>query len=134
VSAEVSWCALDALLGASDFVSLHCPLSEQTERLINRERLARMKPGSVLINTARGALIDEAALGAALRSGPLAAAYLDVLGQEPPPADHPLLGLPNCWIPPHVAWASVEARERLMDIAVGNVRAFLAGAPRHVVS
>ena len=132
--AEVSWCTLDTMLEAADFVSLHCPLSEQTEHMINRERLARMKPGAVLINTARGALIDEGALALALRSGPLAAAYLDVLGKEPPPAGHPLIGLPNCWITPHVAWASVEARARLMDIAVGNVRAFLAGTPLHVVN
>ena len=133
-SAGLRWCTLDEMLGAADFVSLHCPLSEQTERMINRERLARMKPGAVLINTARGALIDEAALAAALRSGPVAAAYLDVLAVEPPPAAHPLLGLPNCWVTPHVAWASREARGRLMDIAVRNVRAFLAGTPQHVVS
>ena len=132
-NAEVRWCALDELLGAADFVSLHCPLNEQTERLLNAERLARMKPGAILINTARGALVDEAALAAALRSGPLAAAYLDVLGVEPPAAEHPLLGLPNCWITPHVAWASLEARGRLMDIAVRNVQAFLAGTPLHVV-
>jgi glycerate dehydrogenase len=130
---RITWCALDELLERADFVSLHCPLTAETEHLFNAERLARMKPGAVLINTARGALIDEAALAAALRSGPLAAAYLDVLGVEPPPAGHPLLALPNCWITPHVAWASREARERLLEIAVGNVQAFLAGTPIHVV-
>jgi glycerate dehydrogenase len=130
---QIRRCTLDEMLRAADFVSLHCPLTEQTQRLINAERLARMKPGAILINTARGALVDEPALAAALRSGSLAAAYLDVLGVEPPPAAHPLLGLPNCWITPHVAWASQEARGRLMDIAVRNVQAFLAGTPIHVV-
>lgn len=125
---------LDALLERSDIVSLHCPLSAATERFIDRERLARMKPGAVLVNTARGALVDEAALAVALATGRLRGAYLDVLWVEPPPPDHPLLSLPNCWITPHVAWASREARQRLLETTVANVRAFLLGSPVNVVT
>ena len=102
--------------------------------MINAQSLAHLRPGAVLINTSRGGLIDEVALAAALRSGQLAAAYLDVLGSEPPPADHPLIGLPNCWITPHVAWASLEARTRLLEVSIANVRAFLGGTPVHVVN
>jgi glycerate dehydrogenase len=126
--------SLDELFERSEFLSLHCPLTPATERLINAQSLGRLQPGAVLINTSRGGLVDEAALAAALRSGQLAGAYLDVLATEPPPADHPLVGLPNCWITPHVAWASLEARSRLLEVSTDNVRAFLAGTPIHVVN
>ena len=130
----VRWCELDELVERSDFLSLHCPLTEQTQGLVNAALLGRMRPKAVLINTSRGGLVDEAALAEALRSGRIAGAYLDVLSVEPPPADHPLVGLSNCWITPHIAWASLEARTRLLEVAVDNVRAFLAGAPTNVVA
>jgi glycerate dehydrogenase len=125
---------LDTLLTASDVVSLHCPLTPQTRGLINADRLARMKPGALLINTGRGPLIDEDALTAALASGRLGGAGLDVLSVEPPAADHPLLRAPNCLITPHVAWASRAARERLIAASAANVAAILAGRPIHVVN
>jgi glycerate dehydrogenase len=124
---------LDALLERSDIVSLHCPLTDDTTRLISRTRLARMKPSAVLVNTSRGGLIDEPALADALSSRRLAGAYLDVLSVEPPPADHPLLSVPSCRITPHMAWASIEARSRLLSISIDNVRAFLSGRPSNVV-
>lgn len=130
----VRWCGLEELVQRADFLSLHCPLTLETKELVNAERLARMQAQAVLINTSRGGLIDEVALAFALSSGQIAAAYLDVLSVEPPPEKHPLIALPNCWITPHVAWASVEARTRLMHMAVANVRAFLAGSPTNVVS
>lgn len=125
---------LDELLERADIVSLHCPLTPQNERFIDQRRLARMKPTAILINTSRGGLVDEAALAAALGRSELAAAYLDVLGAEPPPEDHPLVGLANCWITPHMAWASVEARRRLLEVSIANVCAFLAGHPVNVVT
>ena len=118
----------------ADFLSLHCPLTEETRELVDTALLGRMKRSAVLINTARGGLVAEAALADALRSGRIAAAYLDVLGSEPPPEGHPLVALPNCWVTPHIAWASVEARTRLLEVTVDNVRSFLAGAPRNVVN
>ena len=117
----------------ADVVTLHCPLTPDTERLVSAERLALMKPTAYLINTSRGPLVDEPALAEALRSGRLAGAGLDVLSHEPPPADHPLFDAPNCYITPHIAWATQSARRRLLDAAVANVRAFLAGTPRNVV-
>lgn len=125
---------LETLLANSDVVSLHCPLTPQTRALINADRLARMKRGALLINTGRGPLIDETALGEALASGHLGGAGLDVLSVEPPAADHPLLRAPNCLITPHVAWASRAARERLIAASAANVAAILAGAPIHVVN
>jgi glycerate dehydrogenase len=124
---------LDVLLAQADILTLHCPLSPATEGLINRERLARLKPSAVLINTARGGLIDEAALADALLGGRLRAAYLDVLSREPPAPDHVLGAVPTCHLTPHIAWASLEARQRLLAEATENVRAFLAGAPRNRV-
>jgi len=129
----VRWCELAELVERADFLSLHCPLTEQTQGMVNAALLAQMRPKAVLINTSRGGLIDEAALAEALRAGRIAGAYLDVLSAEPPPADHPLVGLANCWITPHIAWASLEARTRLLEVAVDNVRAFLAGTPTNVV-
>lgn len=125
---------LDRLLADSDVVSLHCPLTPETRGLMNAERLARMKPGAILINTGRGPLIDEAALAEALASSHLGGAGLDVLSVEPPAADHPLLRAPNCLITPHVAWASRAARKRLIAATAANVAALLAGEPIHVVN
>jgi glycerate dehydrogenase len=125
---------LDTLLRESDVVSLHCPLTTQTERLVNAAALATMKPTAFLVNTARGGLVDEAALAAALDAGRLAGAGLDVLSVEPPPAANPLLTARNCIITPHVAWATQQARQRLIAVTAENLRAFAAGTPRHVVN
>ena len=125
--------SLDTLIEISDVVSLHCPLTEATHHLLDAARLARMKPSALVINTSRGPLIDEAALAAALRSGGIGGAALDVLETEPPAADNPLIGAPNCLVTPHVAWHAIEARRRLVQIAADNLAAFLQGAPRNVV-
>ena len=125
---------LDTLFRRSDIVSLHCPLTQQTEKLVNLERLKLMKPSAFLINTSRGPLVDEQALVEALDSGQIAGAGLDVLVQEPPVADNPLFSARNCYITPHIAWATASARERLMRIVTENVKAFLDGSPQNVVS
>ncbi|MDX1804375.1 MAG: D-2-hydroxyacid dehydrogenase [Alcanivorax sp.] len=127
---------LSQLLAEADVISLHCPLTTRTERLVNRSFLAQMKPGALLINTARGALVDEPALATALRSGRLGGAGLDVLSVEPPPADHPLLAadIPNLIITPHNAWISRECRQRLLDGVVDNIRQWQAGSPVNVVN
>lgn len=119
---------LSQLLAESDAISLHCPLTPQTRQLVDRRFLNAMKPGALLINTARGGLVDEAALADALRSGQLGGAALDVLSAEPPPADHPLLAddLPNLVITPHNAWISRESRQRLLDGVVQNIRSWRA--------
>lgn len=125
---------LDTLFRQSDIVSLHCPLTPQTENLVNRERLKLMKPSAFLINTSRGPLVDERALVEALDSGLIAGAGLDVLGQEPPAKDNSLFAARNCYITPHIAWATASARKRLMRIVVENVKAFLGGSPQNVIS
>lgn len=125
---------LDELLSRSDVISLHCPLFPETEKLINEETLSRMKDGAILLNTSRGGLIDEAAVTQALTSGKLRAAGLDVVSVEPMRQDNPLLTAPNCFITPHIAWAPLEARSRLMSILVENIRAFLNGSPKNVVN
>jgi glycerate dehydrogenase len=125
--------ALDDLFARSDVVTLHCPLTPQTQQLVNAAQLARMKPGAFLINTGRGLLVDEAALADALNAGRIAGAGLDVLTQEPPTANNPLLTARNCIVTPHIAWATLAARQRLMDITVANVQAFLAGRPQNLV-
>jgi glycerate dehydrogenase len=125
---------LDELLARADIVSLHCPLTPDTTQLINAARLASMKPTALLINTSRGPLVDEASLAAALNSGRLAGAALDVLAVEPPPATNPLLTAKNCLITPHLGWATRAARQRLLHVAIANIRAFLAGQPRNVVN
>ncbi|HUS04755.1 MAG TPA: D-2-hydroxyacid dehydrogenase [Bryobacteraceae bacterium] len=125
--------SLEELLRKSDVVSLHCPLTADTRSLINAERLALMKPAAFLINTARGALVNEQDLADALNQDRLAGAGIDVLPVEPPP-DSPLFRAKNCIITPHLAWATKEARTRLMDVACQNVAAFLNGAPQNVVS
>ena len=124
---------LDRLFAESDVVSLHCPLTPDTKELVNAARLARMKPTAFLINTARGGLVNEADLAAALDAGTIAGAGLDVLSVEPPSAANPLLRARNCVITPHIAWATRNARRRLIEATADNVRAFLAGAPRNVV-
>jgi glycerate dehydrogenase len=130
----VRFVGLEDLFCQSDVVTLHCPLTPATDKLVNAQRLAMMKPSAYLINTARGPLVDEAALAEALGAGRLAGAGLDVLSTEPPPADNPLLTAKNCYITPHIAWAASASRQRLLDMAVANVRAFLAGTPQNVVN
>jgi glycerate dehydrogenase len=125
---------LEELLRTSDFVSLHCPLTEQTREIINRERLSLMKPSAFLINTARGALVNEADLAEALNSGAIAGAGLDVLSVEPPPVDNPLLSAKNCVITPHIAWATPNARRRLLHTTVENIQMWLEGMPQNVVN
>ena len=125
---------LDELFAASDIVTLHCPLNDQTQGIVNAERLAIMKPTAFLINTSRGPLVDEDALAGALNEGRIAGAGLDVLCTEPAAADNPLMQAKNCCITPHIAWATKEARTRLMTTAVENVKAFLGGAPQNVVN
>lgn len=124
---------LDELFSTSDIVSLHCPLTADTKEIVNSERLGRMKPSAILINTGRGPLVDEHALAAALDRGVILAAGVDVLCSEPPSADNPLLRARNCFITPHIAWATKEARARLMDIAADNIAGFITGKPVNTV-
>ncbi|MCX6996941.1 MAG: D-2-hydroxyacid dehydrogenase [Kiritimatiellaeota bacterium] len=133
-AADVRFVDLDTVFRESDFVSLHCPLTPETEQLVNAARLAQMKPTALLLNTARGGLIDEEALAAALNGGRLAGAMLDVLSEEPPGVKQPLLHARNCSITPHNAWTTRAARQRLMALALDNLKAFLAGHPQHVVT
>ncbi|MBP3779617.1 MAG: D-2-hydroxyacid dehydrogenase [Prevotella sp.] len=125
---------LQSLLASADVVSLHCPLTEGTKHLIHRETLRLMKPSAILINTGRGPLVDDEALAEALNEGRLRAYCADVVTEEPPKADHPLLHAPNAFITPHIAWATVEARKRLLQTAIGNVEAFVNGHPVNLVS
>jgi glycerate dehydrogenase len=128
------WCDLDELLVEADVVSLHCPLLPQTRGMINAASLSKMQPGCFLINTSRGPLILEQDLADALNEGRLAGAGLDVLSTEPPSADNPLLHAKNCIVTPHIAWATKEARMRLVDTAITNLKAFLEGHPVNVVN
>lgn len=128
------WCEVDELLTQADVVSLHCPLLPQTQGIINSRSLALMKPGSFLINASRGPLVIEQDLADALNNGRLAGAAVDVLSSEPPAPDNPLLRARNCIVTPHIAWATKEARTRLLNIAIANVRAFLDGHPVNVVN
>ncbi|MCL2348160.1 MAG: D-2-hydroxyacid dehydrogenase [Planctomycetaceae bacterium] len=130
----VKFVDLETLVAESDVVSLHCPLTETNRGLISRERIALMKPTAWVINTARGPLIDEAALAEALNEGRIAGAGLDVLVKEPPPASNPLLSAKNCYITPHSAWGTIEARSRLMLQVAANLQAFLDGKPINVVN
>ncbi|WP_340111352.1 D-2-hydroxyacid dehydrogenase [Maribellus mangrovi] len=125
---------LDELLKESDFVSVNCPLTDENKEFINASVLKKMKPGAFLVNTGRGPLINEPDLAAALNAEQIAGAGLDVLSLEPPTPDNPLLKAKNCFITPHIAWATLEARQRLMNIAGENLRAFLNGNPINVVS
>jgi glycerate dehydrogenase len=125
---------LDEAFALSDVLTLHCPLTSSTRGIVNRERLAMMRPTSYLINTSRGPLVDEEALAETLEAGAIAGAGLDVLSREPPPADNPLLRARNCYITPHIAWASTAARKRLMAEVAENLAAFIRGERRNVVN
>ncbi|MDY5813616.1 MAG: D-2-hydroxyacid dehydrogenase [Bacteroides sp.] len=130
---EIKKRELNELFEECDIISLHCPLNAETRHLVNAQRLALMKPTAMIINTGRGPLIDEQALADALNQNRIYAAGVDVLSSEPPRADNPLLSARNCFITPHIAWATTEARERLMQTAVANVKAFLSGKPENAV-
>ena len=127
--ALADYVSLDELLAKSDVISLHCPLFPETKGIINAENIAKMKDGVIILNTSRGPLINEADLAEALRNGKVYAAGVDVVSEEPMRSDNPLLGATNCFITPHMAWMPTEARLRLIDIAVNNVRAFVNGSP-----
>ena len=125
---------LDGLLATSDILSLHCPLKRETREMINATTLAKMKHGAILINTGRGPLVNENDVAEALKSGQLGAYGTDVMCQEPPSADNPLFSAPNFYSTPHIAWATSEARQRLMKTVVDNVKAFIEGKPVNVVN
>ena len=125
---------LDELIGSSDFIFLHCPLTPETEGLINAARISQMKDGVIIVNNGRGQLIVEADLAAALACGKVGCAAVDVASSEPIRADNPLLHAPNCIITPHISWATKEARERIMQMTADNVKSFMAGKPAHVVN
>ena len=134
LSYEVEWLPVDEVFARADFLSLNCPLTPETDRVVNAERLQKMKSSAVLINTGRGPLVDEQALADALTQGTIAGAGLDVLSAEPPSADNPLLTAKNCVITPHVAWASLQARRRLLAIAAENLSAYLNGDAQNRVN
>ena len=131
---DAEYVSLDELLARSDVISIHCPLTEKTQGLINAETIGKMKDGAILINTSRGPILCEAAVKDALISGKLRYAAVDVACVEPIPADSPLLSAPNCIITPHMSWAAVEARGRIVQITAGNIRAFLDGKRQNVVN
>jgi len=132
--ANCRWVDLETLFAESDVVSLHCPLNDSTHHLVGKELLSRMKPTAFLINTSRGGVVDSAALAEALNTGKLAGAGLDVMEQEPPKSDDPLLTAKNCVITPHIAWASKEARQRLVAAVAENLKAFQQNRPQNVVN
>lgn len=125
---------LDTLLARSDVISLHCPLFPETEKMINTQTIGKMKDGVILLNTSRGGVLDEEAVAEGLRNGKIRAAAVDVVSEEPMRRDNPLLTAPNCVITPHMAWAPVETRKRLMGVVAENIRQFLEGAPQNVVN
>ena len=133
-NSDAEYVDLDTLLGQSDVISLHCPLFPETKEIINRESIAKMKDGVILINTARGALTDEQAVADALASGKIRGAAVDVTTAEPIRSDNPLLTAPNCIITPHMAWTPLEARSRLLNTVRDYIRAFTEGNPIHVVN
>lgn len=133
-SATLRYGTLDELYAEADVISLHCPLFDNNKGMINKSAIARMKPGVLILNTSRGPLINEADLAEALAAGKVGGAGVDVLSSEPPALTNPLLSAPNCIVTPHIAWATKEARSRLMDIATDNLAAFLKGAPKNVVN
>lgn len=128
------YAGLDELLSKSDVIALHCPLFPDTEKMINRSTIAKMKDGVIILNNSRGQLINEQDLADALNSGKVAAAGLDVVSTEPIKSDNPLLTAKNCLITPHISWAPKESRKRLMDIAVSNLQEFLKGTPKNIVN
>jgi len=125
---------LDTLLRQSDVISLHCPLFPETQGIINRDNIARMKDGVIIINNSRGGLVVEQDLADALESGKVAAAGLDVVSEEPIKGTNPLLHAKNCFITPHISWAPRESRQRIMDVTVQNVKAYLEGRSVNVVN
>jgi glycerate dehydrogenase len=129
-----SWQSIDTIFEESDVVTLHCPQTGDNLGMVNQALLSRMKPTALLINAARGGLVNEQDLADALNQGVLAGAALDVLSAEPPPEDHPLLSAKNCLLTPHIAWATLEARRRMMTITAENIAAFLDGCPQNVVN
>ena len=131
---DFEWLSVEQLFEQTDVVSIHCPQTDETQGFIDAKLLARMKSSSILINTARGGLVDEQALADTLNAGGIAGALLDVCSTEPIGADNPLLGAKNCVITPHIAWATVAARQRLMQTTAENVTAFLKGQPQNVVN
>ncbi|MBQ1186168.1 MAG: D-2-hydroxyacid dehydrogenase [Clostridia bacterium] len=133
-SATFKYCELDELLEKSDVISLHCPLFPETENMINKDSIAKMKDGVILINNSRGALIVEEDLADALNSGKIYAAGLDAVRNEPISEDNPLLAAKNCFITPHISWTAVEGRQRLATFAIDNVKAFLDGKPTNIVN
>ena len=130
----LEYVSLDELLATSDLISLHCPLTKDNAELINRQTIAKMKDGALLVNNARGQLLNEQDVADALNSGKLAGAALDVVSAEPVHADNPLLSAKNCILTPHISWAPLESRQRIMDITAANIQAFLNGAPQNVVN
>ena len=124
---QIRYAELDEVYAKSDVISLHCPLTDKNQAMINKDSIAKMKDGVFIINTSRGPLINENDLAAALASGKVAGAGVDVVSTEPIKPDNPLLKAPNCLITPHIAWAPKESRTRLMAIAVDNLKQFLAG-------
>lgn len=130
---EIRKADLDQVFHECDIISLHCPLTDSTRNLVNANRLSLMKPTSILINTGRGPLVNEQDLADALNTGKIYAAGLDVLSEEPPRSDNPLLTARNCFITPHIAWANFEARQRLIHITVSNLKAYIDGKPVNVV-
>ncbi|GBG55579.1 glycerate dehydrogenase [Sporomusaceae bacterium FL31] len=133
-SSSLRFVELEELLTQSDAISLHCPLFESTKGIINRDTIAKMKPGVMIVNTSRGPLIVEQDLADALNSGKVAGAAVDVVSSEPIKADNPLLTAKNCLITPHIAWAPKEARQRLLDIAINNLKSYIDGNPVNVVN
>jgi len=131
---NTEFCGLNDLFSRSDVISLHCPLTDATRNMVNTDTLNSMKKSAILINCSRGPLVNEDDLARSLKQNSIAAAGLDVLSTEPPAKEHPLYNLKNCFITPHIAWATKEARERLLQIAVDNLRSFLAGKPQNVVN
>jgi len=131
---EITKVEIEELFEKSDIVSLHCPLNSETKHLVNKERLALMKPTAILINTSRGPVVNEDDLAEALNKGIISAFGADVLSVEPARADNPLLSAKNCFLTPHIAWATKEARQRLIDICISNVKAFIKGKPQNIVN
>ena len=130
----IKYVPLDKLLALSDVISLHCPLTAENENMINSETIAKMKDGVIIINNSRGGLIDEHALADALKSGKVSAAGIDAVKVEPITEDCPLLSAPNCFITPHISWASLDCRRRLIRLAIENVKAYLNGKPINIVN
>lgn len=130
----IPYVPLEVGLAQADVVSLHCPLAPQTQRLVDGEFLSKMKPSAFLLNASRGGLIDESELAAALRQGVIAGYGADVLSTEPPSKQNPLLDAPNCFITPHLGWAALECRQRILEVSVENLRCFLKDKPQNLVS